>query len=70
MKAKSTKYITNCFLRFAVDLKDQILFMRKLNQNTIVRAMELDRMMDNFDTSLKMKSSESSMAALLKPVIR
>ncbi len=67
---KSSRYFANCFLRFASDLNDQYLFIRKLNQNTIVRAIELDTMMDNSAISLKTKSSVSSIAALLKPVIR
>lgn len=70
LNTKSSRYIANCFLRFDVDLNDHNLFIVKLNQNTMVRAMELDVITDSPAISLKTYNSVSSMAALLKPVIK
>ena len=68
LKTNNTRYIASCLLSFVLDLNDQYLFMRKLNQKTMPRAMEFEAMTDSPTRSLKAKSNANSNAALLKPV--
>lgn len=70
LKIKRIPYINSCFLRLLFDLKDHSRFMRKLNQNIIVNAIEFASMIDKFAISLKIYSNDSSIAAELKPVTR
>ncbi len=68
LKINSTRYIASCLLSFILDLKDQYLFMRKLNQKTMERAAEFETMTDSPARSLNTKSNANSNAALHRPV--
>lgn len=70
LNTKSARYIVSCLLSFILDLNDQNLFTRKLNQKTMDSAAEFEAKMDNPKTSLNTNSKANSIAALLKPVTR
>lgn len=70
LKRNSNKYIPSCLPSFILDLKDQILFIKKLNQNTVDRAIEFEATTDSPIRSLNTNSKENSIAAEHKPVIR